>query len=234
MSTDETVAGVHAASDKDGGEDQYFNWERPEITGHIPAGSRRILDVGCGAGAMGAAIKRLHPQAQVIGIEYFAEAAQRAAGKLDEVWQLDLNRLSPDQLVGTFDVITAGDVLEHLLDPATALRALRARIEPEGTLIISIPNIRHWSVLVPLLAHDRFTYEEAGLLDRTHVHFFTLTEMILMLQETGWNAESVASVVHPMPPEADPLLTLASILGAGDDARTRLEAYQYILVCRPA
>jgi len=233
MSTDETVAGVHSANDK-AGDDQYFEWERPEITEHIPRGTRRVLDVGCGAGAMGAAIRRLHPDAEVIGIEYFPDAAERARARLDEVWQLDLNRLQPNDIAGTFDVITCGDVLEHLLDPAVALRTLRQVSDPDATLIISIPNIRHWSVLYPLIAHDRFTYEDAGLLDRTHVHFFTLTEMVLMLQECGWRQDHVGAITHPMPPEIDSLVSLAQILGAPEDARARLEAYQYILVCHPA
>lgn len=230
--TDTTVAGVHSAESHAAG---YFDHARDELTRHLPATARRVLDVGCGAGALGASVKA-RTGAEVVGIEYFEDAAARAAERLDQVIRADLNTLTELPFPhGHFDAMFFGDVLEHLLDPARTLAALTTYLAPHGVVIASIPNVKHWSVVLPLLVTDAFTYTDAGLLDRTHVHLFTLNEAAAMFRGVGLGRlDAVESVVLPGD-EADltPLVGCAAAYGAdADDTRARLRTYQYVMVAR--
>ncbi|MBJ7330706.1 MAG: methyltransferase domain-containing protein [Solirubrobacteraceae bacterium] len=227
-----TGAGVRDGHDS--GDDDYFEWTRPEIRVLVPPTARRVLDVGCGAGGLGAALKAEgRPGLQVFGLEGFPEAADRARERLDGVFCLDLDGLEelPEDL-GTFDTIIFGDVLEHLRDPARLLRTLRDALTEDGVIICSIPNVKHWSVIMPLLVHDRWEYQDAGLLDRTHVHFFTLEEISLMLDECGYTAQHVGvNDLAPLPAELHALVEVAVAFGADrEETAARLGAYQYMIV----
>lgn len=214
----------------------YYEESRPELRDRIPADARIVLDVGCGRGALGAALKSDRPDARVHGLEYVAEAAEVAAGRLDDVVAADLDVVEAlPAHWGPFDAVICGDVLEHLRDPARVLRLLRGALAPGGVIVASIPNVKHWSVVYPLLVQDRFTYQDAGLLDRTHVHFFTLGEIDTMFSECALTVQSVTSVVLEMPPEIVTLLTAAVALGAERvETAARLNAYQYLVVASAA
>jgi 2-polyprenyl-3-methyl-5-hydroxy-6-metoxy-1,4-benzoquinol methylase len=215
----------------------YYEESRPELRDRIPAGARIVLDVGCGRGALGAALKSDRPEARVYGLEYVAEAAEVAAERLDDVVVADLDALEalPAHWGASFDAVVCGDVLEHLRDPARILRLLRGALAPGGVIVASIPNVKHWSVVYPLLVQDRFTYQDAGLLDRTHVHFFTLGEIDTMFSDCALAVQSVTSVVLEMPPEIETLLTAAVALGAERaETAARLNAYQYLVVASAA
>ena len=215
----------------------YFEFDRPELRALVPAGARRVLDVGCGAGALGAALRE-ERGIEVAGLEISPAAAARAAERLDDVVETNLELLEELPFApASFDAMIFGDVLEHLHDPHRLLRVLRPWLADGGALVCSIPNVGHWSVVLPLLANDRWPYADAGLLDRTHVHFFTLTEAEAMLRECGFALESAAAtrISTPPPSEAGELAALIGGLG-GDAAQAeqRLGAYQYLLVARPA
>lgn len=219
---------------RDGGEaDEYFEFTRPELRALVPATARRVLDVGCGAGALGAALKAERPGLEVVGLEGFPEAAERARARLDGIFCLDLDALDalPEDL-GTFDAMIFGDVLEHLRDPARLLRTLRGALADDGVLVCSIPNVKHWTVVMPLLVHDRWEYQDAGLLDRTHVHFFTLEEIDRMLRDCGFEPRHVGvNDLAPLPAELMPLVDVAAAFGADrDETAARLGAYQYLVV----
>lgn len=218
-------------------DDAYFEFDRPELRALVPDGARRVLDVGCGAGALGAALRE-ERGVEVMGLELSPDAAARARDRLDALVEADLDVL--DDLPferGSFDAMVFGDVLEHLRDPHRLLRTLRPWLADDGVLVCSIPNVGHWSVVLPLLTHDRWPYADAGLLDRTHVHFFTLAEAELMLRDCGFTLESAATttLAQSPPPTADHLTRFLSALGTDEaQARQRLTAYQYLLVSRPA
>jgi SAM-dependent methyltransferase len=193
-----------------------------------------VLDVGCGAGGVGAVLKT-ERACEVVGLEGFPDAAATARKRLDDCLCVDLDALEAlPRGVGTFDAMVFGDVLEHLRDPARLLRALLPSLADDGVLVCSIPNVKHWSVVYPLLVRDRWTYEDAGLLDRTHVHFFTLDEIRDMLDELGLEAERViAKDFAPLPASLSPLADLAAAHGADRaEAAARLGAYQYLVVAR--
>jgi methionine biosynthesis protein MetW len=229
------LAGVRAADVGDGGQDRYYTGDRPDLRNLIPDGARRVLDVGCGAGTLGAVLKE-ETGAEVVGIEVFEEAAAIAETRLDAVLRLDLQSLDalpyPD---GYFDAMTFGDVLEHMHDPHGLLRTLRRYLADDGTIVCSIPNLKHWSVVFQLVVRDRFTYGDKGLLDRTHVHFFTLEEIGELLESTGFQATSLqANRVEEAPPEVASLAQFAAQFGQdADDVLQRLNAYQYVVAARP-
>jgi len=218
-------------------DDAYFEFDRPELRELVPAAARRVLDVGCGAGALGAALRE-ERGIEVSGLELSPAAAAQARGRLDAVVEADLDRLEALPFEpGSFDAMVFGDVLEHLRDPHRLLRLLRPWLADDGALVCSIPNVGHWSVVLPLLTQDRWPYADAGLLDRTHVHFFTLAEADLMLRECGFVVESAATTALPQAPPAavDHLARFLAALGSDEgSARRRLTAYQYLLVARPA
>lgn len=156
----------------------YYRLIRSEITGYIVSGKHRVLDVGCGAGFLGAYLKQEGYASEVVGIEINRQVADDASNKLDQVICADLNLIGVDDLlsrenVNPFDYIVCGDVLEHLIDPWTALTELTKHLKPEGKVIVSLPNVRHWSVWLPLLFRGHWEYSESGIMDRTHLRFFT-------------------------------------------------------------
>ena len=231
--------GATAAGTKSGGSApaNYYGFDRPELVALVPKTARRVLDVGCEAGAVGAAVKRRLPLCQVSGVEIVESAVERAAERLDFAARADLNE--PIDLpfpAGYFDVMICGDVLEHLLDPEESLRRLLPYLATDGVLISSIPNIKHWSVMIPALAQDRWEYTDAGLLDRTHVQLFTLHEAKVMLENVGLGqlAHLGANVIPLEPVERlDPLVAAAVAYGAdAASVREALSCYQYLIVSR--
>lgn len=226
-----SAAGVHEAASAAAG---YFDHVRPELLELVPAEARRVLDVGCGRGGLGAAIME-RQQAEVWGLELVPEAAAVAEQRLDRVLREDLDALEGLPVAeGHFDAMVFGDVLEHLRDPHRLLAVLKRHLAPDGRIVCSIPNVKHWSVVVPLLLHDRFRYEDAGLLDRTHVHLFTLHEIDEMLQDVGFAVTHLGATTHAMPAEFRPFAEIVGRFG-GDVTETagRLDVYQYLIVARP-
>jgi 2-polyprenyl-3-methyl-5-hydroxy-6-metoxy-1,4-benzoquinol methylase len=173
----------------------YFEHVRPELLGLIPSTARRVLDVGCGAGRLGEALKA-RQEAEVVGIEMCGEAARAARGRLDAVHVGDAERLELPFAPGSFDAAVCGDVLEHLREPGLFLRRVRGWLRPGGVLVASIPNARHHGVLRMLLRGD-WTYEPAGLLDRTHLRFFTRGAILRLLEDSGFSLERLGIVPGP-------------------------------------
>lgn len=144
-------------------------------------GGRRLLDVGTADGFLA---RRLSEQGwQVTGIERDADSARQAQPHCSRVLVADLNRALPE-MEGRFETILYGDVLEHLSDPEAVFQGLNRFLAPGGTVIVSMPNIAHLSVRAGLL-FGRFGYTERGILDRTHLRFFTLKSFREFLRQGG-------------------------------------------------
>ena len=224
MKNNTNTAGVR----KDGStDDQYYSNSRPDVLSRVPENPSRVLDVGCGNGMVGSSVKYKYPNCEVIGIEYSKEAASVASSKLDKVWRINLNELSSDDIKGKFDVIICADVIEHLLDPQACLQILHSKLTKNGIIILSIPNVAHWSVVLPLLLKDRFTYTDQGLLDKTHLHLFTFTEIKLMLSKCDLQISSTnINVLKTRPSEnvLNNLLTFIAETGGNKEfSKTILE-----------
>ena len=172
--------------------------ERPEISAVLPPGARRMLDVGCGAAATSAAYRLRHPETEITGIERDPPAAARAREVLSRVLEGDafagLERLAADG--ETFDLILFGDVLEHLPDPHRALALARTIAAPAATLVASVPNVGHVSVVRDLLL-GRFDPVPAGLLDAGHLRWWTRSSLGELLGETGWTVDTIQGLPGP-------------------------------------
>lgn len=175
---------------------------------------RRVLDVGCGVGLNGAVAKRTG--ASVTGIEIASQTAERARQVLDEVLPIDITSDASvmEGLEGkTFDLMLFGDVLEHVQDPSAVLARLLRHLEPEGRAIISLPNVAAWPVRLGLLG-GRFSYEQSGILDSTHLRFFTRDTARELVEAAGLEVLRV---------ELNPMLVRAAkqlILGMYIDTRS--------------
>lgn len=147
----------------------------------VPPGSR-VLELGCASGYMSRWL-RDKKGCQVTGVEVDPAAAERARshGLTVHVGSLDDERFL-DAIEGSFDMILANDVLEHLVEPERALHRVLGRLAPGGRLVISTPNIAAWQVRAKLFFEGEFRYEEHGIMDRTHVHFFTWDTFHEMLE----------------------------------------------------
>ena len=146
--------------------------------------NRRVLDVGCAGGYLGRVLAGRG--CQVSGVELDPEAAEAAAKVLDDVLVGDVESLD---LVGhfgkeSFDVVVLGDVLEHLVDPAAALRKVAPLLTDTGSVVASVPNVAHGAVRLALLS-GRFDYRPLGLLDATHLRFFTRESLHELFREAG-------------------------------------------------
>jgi SAM-dependent methyltransferase len=116
--------------------------------------------------------------------------AAQARERLDEVVEADLEALDPEPL-GTFDVLIAGDVLEHLADPWGVLRRFAAALEPGGTAVVSLPNVRHWESVFAIAVQGRFPRRNEGVFDATHLRWFTLHDAWALVDQAGLRVEAV-------------------------------------------
>jgi len=169
----------------------YHGRPRREMLPFVPVGARRVLDIGCGAGAFGAGLKAEGGDGiEVWGVELDPDAAARAGEVLDRVITGDARR-APAELAGeVFDCLVLNDVLEHLREPADLLRDLRPLLAPGGRIVASLPNVRYFFNVVDLALHGRWEYTDEGILDRTHLRFFTRRSMGDLFTAAGYTVES--------------------------------------------
>ena len=155
---------------------------------------RRLLDVGCGEGFLA---ERLSAKGwKVVGIEGDPVLAERARRHCEEVLVSDLNRETPE-IPGTFEAILYGDILEHLASPQPLFHRLNQSLRPGGTVILSIPNVAHLWVRLSLL-FGRFEYAQRGILDRTHLRFFTRRSLRRFLEEEQVGSIDWAAIPVPL------------------------------------
>jgi len=210
----------------------YHEFARPEVQAMVSADARVVLDVGCAAGRMAGEIKKTL-NAEVWGIEPAADAARRAEAVLDHVIAAPAEQAIAQLPEGFFDCIIFADVLEHLPDPEQVLAEIQTRLKPGGELIASIPNVAHWSVVKNLLA-GQWEYEDAGILDRTHLKFYTRASIKDLFQQAGFDILEMQATRfghQKIPPEL-----LTGLKKSGFDMRKFVKEanhYQYLVKCRP-
>lgn len=170
-------------------QDVYCVNDRGDVEPLIPADARTALDVGCGRGGFALTLRRvLGPDARLVAIEPVPAQAQAARSQpFDEV----VEGFFPDALNGRderFDVISFNDVLEHFADPWEVLRECHRWLSPGGRVIAAIPNIQYWPAVLDL-ANGKWEYTESGLMDITHLRFFTRSTIMSMFASTGYRVE---------------------------------------------
>ncbi|MCF6287381.1 MAG: glycosyltransferase, partial [Candidatus Hydrogenedentes bacterium] len=179
----------HEAKEVEG----YYVHPRRELLPAIPVSARRILDVGCGAGALGKMLKEERGTEEVCGIEFMEDAYRRASKVLDRVFLGNIEEMNLPFEEGYFDCIVCADVLEHLVQPEAVLRKLDRVLAPHGVIVISIPNARYFEVLY-MLSEGCWTYREQGIMDATHLRFYTRTDFIKMIEAAGMRAADVIAL----------------------------------------
>jgi 2-polyprenyl-3-methyl-5-hydroxy-6-metoxy-1,4-benzoquinol methylase len=158
-------------------------------------GSGRVLDVGAAHGYLGAELEKRG--FRVTGIEGDPTLARSAAERCSEVFHADLDGPLPE-LSGSFDYILYGDVLEHLKDPLRVLRSFNRLLQPGGVVIISAPNVANISIRLQLLM-GRFEPAERGILDRTHLYFYTRKSFLRLIDDAGLQVTSLSATPIPLP-----------------------------------
>jgi 2-polyprenyl-3-methyl-5-hydroxy-6-metoxy-1,4-benzoquinol methylase len=166
---------------------EYYDDPRPDIQAMVDVRGRRVLDVGCAAGVLGAALKQ-SGAAHVSGVEPQPAAAARARTRLDRVVEGDALSVALPFTPGEFDLLIFADVLEHLPDPEAALRRYLTYLAAGGRVVVSVPNYRFYSVLWRLLV-DRWSYTDSGIRDRTHLRIFTRRSLQALLADSGLRCE---------------------------------------------
>jgi 2-polyprenyl-3-methyl-5-hydroxy-6-metoxy-1,4-benzoquinol methylase len=161
----------------------YYGHVRKEIAPLLPELASRIVDVGCGAGVTLTWLRSFYPAAHTVGLEGNAELKGELERNAHEAHIVDLTREMPD--LGSPDLILFLDVLEHLPDPASVLKQFVAQLAQGGSVIVSVPNVAHLSVSVPLILRGEFTYRDAGILDRTHLRFFNRDSAVSLVRDAG-------------------------------------------------
>jgi SAM-dependent methyltransferase len=169
-----------------------YTGPRPDVQALVPASARRVLDLGCATGALGAALRECG--AEVVGVELDPGLARAAERRLDRVIVADVAAL-PDDL-GRFDCIVAADVLEHLPDPWTALRRAVELLDPGGAVVVSLPNARFFETFWELGVRGRWPRRDQGLFDRGHLRWFTLRDARDLLESAGLRVEAVSPQIR--------------------------------------
>ncbi|GMW03464.1 MAG: hypothetical protein AMXMBFR84_45980 [Candidatus Hydrogenedentota bacterium] len=217
----------------------YYCAPRPELAALVPAEARIILDCGCGGGELGRLLKQRGAQ-EVVGIEIVEKAWRIARRNLDDALLGSVEEMELPYEDEHFDCIIFGDVLEHLVDPTAVLRKVSRVLKPGGSICISIPNVRFWQV-VEMHANGRWQYEDAGIMDRTHLRFFCAPEIQAMVQNAGLEIDVFRplSMWPPdqLPRDKDGYLRLNRVtIGPIDDAEYQdFLVYQYgVVAVKPA
>lgn len=171
----------------------YYDNEREDVQTLINPNSRKILDVGCGKGKLGRILKdKLN--AVVWGVEYVDDIASFAAENLDSVISGSIEDAIPRLPDKYFDTVIFADVLEHLVDPYDVLKKIKAKLSDKGEIVASIPNVRHWSVVKKLLEGE-WEYQEFGIMDSTHLRFFTRKSIFNMFDKAGYMITNILYVI---------------------------------------
>lgn len=214
-------------------ESNYYDGFNEYLFRQVPPAARRIVEVGCARGRLGHELKQQWSERTVIGVERDAAAAEIASKRLDQVLVQDVADGMAGIDAGSVDCVIFGDVLEHLYDPEAVLRQARELLAPDGVVLVCVPNICHLSVVKALLRADPM-YQPSGLLDATHIRFFSHATFIKMLLDVGLLPD-IADTINSGGTEhviaaATPLLEYFRVPPAR--ALKSLDAYQYVFVAR--
>ncbi len=205
----------------------------------MPKDARGIVEVGCSNGALAHAYKQLNKSCFYTGIEIDDERLAVARNYCDEAFKIDIEAVDHvffERYKLTHNCWVFGDVLEHLRDPWSLLVRIRESLPKDGCVVISLPNVQHWTIQAKLSVGD-WRYEDFGLLDRTHIRFFTRTTMLEMIAQAGFVLEEgYPRVYNPLtnPHLIQSIRTMAEVMGQNpDQAIADANAFQFVARIRP-
>lgn len=206
----------------------------PDLLALMPAGASRVVEVGCSSGALARAYLAANPQSEYFGIEIDPAYAEVARPACTRVVVGDIEHMSD----AVFDTLfpsscwVFGDVLEHLYDPWTVLRRVRKSLPAQAVVVACIPNAQHWSVQARLNS-GLFRYEDAGLLDRTHIRWFTKATIVELFESSGFRITDGRARIFSEP-QRDKALAgirqLAAAIGANaEEAANNAIPFQWVV-----
>lgn len=212
----------------------YYDGLNIKLFNAIPRNSRNILELGCANGKLGELFKKINPNTVWTGIDISANAIAEASKKIDKAYQADIESEDLKKIGNGFDAIVIGDLLEHLKNPEKILSDLYNLSSENSTIICCIPNVAHISVVERFLSGD-FTYDENGLLDKTHTRLFSSSSAIKNFLDSGW----IPDMVDQYQTKIDSNQLLESIIKSKEimgiprkTAVNQLSLYQMIFKCK--
>jgi 2-polyprenyl-3-methyl-5-hydroxy-6-metoxy-1,4-benzoquinol methylase len=206
-----------------------YTGARPDLFALVPGDARRVLDVGCATGALGAALKAERPDRVVVGVEIDAEMAAVAEERLDTILVQPVEQALETFGDARFDCVVCGDVLEHLVDPWAVLRGLVTLLDEGGVVVASLPNVAHLDTVVHLVFRRRWPYRVRGIHDETHLRFFALANVRELFGQAGLEVVELRRHyrLFDRPHRVNRLARLAAVPGLRE-----LVAYQYVVLAR--
>ncbi|MDP3008474.1 MAG: class I SAM-dependent methyltransferase [Methylococcales bacterium] len=204
----------------------------------IPKEAHTIVEIGCNTGRLAEMYRTINPNVRYLAVELSEEAARKAATRIECVITGDIEKpevfseLEKNLDENKIDVLILSDVLEHLIDPWGILIKFRKIMSSNGCCVVCIPNVSHWTILAGLI-HGEWNYSDFGLLDRTHLRFFTKKTMIELFQNTGWQVEiSTPRIFAPDETEQamSVFTSLASPFGlTPEQVKENLSVFQWVI-----
>lgn len=174
---------------------EYYHSNREDMLKYVPPGIKTSLEFGCGCGGFSALVKDKF-DAETWAVEINEEAAHKAEKILDKVINSDAAKSLDDIPENYFDCIILFDILEHLLHPSALLHDLKNKLSDKGVIIASIPNIRYYRTFIDLVIHGNWDYKDHGILDSTHLRFFTYKSILKMLKTLDFKILTLEGI-HP-------------------------------------
>ncbi len=208
---------------------EYYFRSRNEVVSLVPSTALEILDVGCASGRVGKSIRALGGERRITGIEIVKGITQE--GIYDELFIGDvsegLSRFEDEHR--KFDCIIFADVLEHLVDPWRSLSRAASLLENGGFVVLSIPNVRNYTLIKNLLFSGSWEYEAEGLLDKTHLRFFTRKSILDMVEQSGLTIQTVS--MNKSAPTTGWKRVIHTLLSMRPQFRD-LSVFQFIILAR--
>ena len=188
----------------------YFRNERGEMLRFLPEKISRCIEFGCSQGLFSKKVKEMY-QAECWGVDLDEDSVKAASAYLDRVICGDATEVLATLPEAYFDCMVCNDFLEHLADPGIFLKNAARVMVSGGVLVASVPNVRSWSNILELLVHKDWKYKDSGILDKTHLRFFTLKSFRRFLQENGQEI----LLLEGTRPSSSKLFLVADILSLG-------------------
>lgn len=206
---------------------RYYEYDRAEMLPFVPCSARKILDIGCANGKFSMHVKQ-RQDSEIWGIELNSHAASVAATRLDKVIIGDVSQVLNQLPESYFDCLVCNDILEHLPDPENVLKDLKKNLLPEAVIVASIPNVRYLPVLYELLIKKDWKYRDTGVLDNTHLRFFTQKSIRRLFESSGYRINKITGIKVPAKLIESVIFFLVGLLTLGYYKDTRFIQYACI------
>ena len=175
---------------------EYYQYTREDLIPFLPEKYLTVLEIGCGEGNFWKLLRQ-DTQLEIWGIEPNPEAAEVASGKAHKLFNCLFDACFDDLPDDYFDLVICNDVIEHMPDHDHFFKRIKQKMATDGHLIGSLPNVRYYSVMRSLIFKKDWPYEDAGVLDRTHLRFFTEKSMRRCFDEHNFNIDKLGGVNSP-------------------------------------